>query len=458
MKTLFAVLLMSAAITVPPELLSRIAETRSVGKRVAVELWPGWDPSATPFGAVERNQYIVVAGPATMPAPFVTYPAAEPVFVAPSATSLGNMKIALLAAEDMLAPKSIAEAVEVGIHALFRVHEQKIAPRKFADMQILLWGQYPDFSATNRVLLQMEATALHDGILATSEDEQRKHAAEFLGFRAERRKQMPPEIARYESAEESSEGLASYIEYRLLETAFPDRADLRKQRLTSLAYLSNLPREREQERFYLLGMAEALMLDRLRPGWKAEYESSDAFLDGLLEKVTTATPASKAWGNLLGEEQREQAKREAEGVERIRQMLLKGRKVVIEVAAVRALKDKIKLRALNPNLMVQLTPNHAVFSYLMLDLDEMHLEFAGQPVVYEKQQDAFWCMLPDDVVSKAIADMSDKLIIEGRGFKLQFENMEVSQRGKELRIHPSPVLEKQQQYKPEFVKPKPNIP
>jgi hypothetical protein len=67
-------------------------------------------------------------------------------------------------------------------------------------------------------------------------------------------------------------------------------------------------------------------------------------------------------------------------------------------------------------------------------------------------------MLPDDVVSKAIADMSDKLIIEGRGFKLQFENMEVSQRGKELRIHPSPVLEKQQQYKPEFVKPKPNIP
>ena len=455
MQTFFALLLMSAAITVPPELLSRIAATRSVGKRVASELWPGWDAAATPLGVVQRDQYIVVAGAATMPAPFTTYPGPEPVFVAPPTTSLGNLKIALVAAEDMLGSAGSVEAVEVGIHALFRVHELKIAPRKFADMQILLWGQYPDFSPRNRVLLQMEATALHDGVLATSEEAQRKYVAEFLGYRTERRKEMPPEISRYESAEESSEGLASYIEYRMLESAFPDRADLRKQRLVQLAYLSNLPRERERERFYLLGMAEALMLDRLRPGWKQEFESTDAFLDGLLDKVVPATPASKAWGALLGEEQREEARREAEGTARIGVMLSKGRKVVIEVAAAREVKDKIKLRGLNPNLMVQLTPNHTVFSYLMLDLDDMRLEFAGVPVVYEKQQDAFWCMLPDDVVTKALKDMSDKLTLEGRGFKLQFENMEVSQRGKEIRIRTATVPEKKAPFKPEFVKPKP---
>jgi hypothetical protein len=396
----------------------------------------------------------VVAGASSMPAPFV---AADGVFVAPTNTGLGNMKIALVSAEDMLAGSNV-EAAEVGLHALFRMHETKIAPRKFADQQVLLWGQYPDFSPRNRVLLQMEATALHDGVLATSEEAQRKAVAEFLGYRAERRKEMAPEIARYESADESSEGLAAYIEYRLLETAFPERADLRKQRLVSLAFLSNLPLEREGERFHLLGMAEALMLDKLRPGWKAEYESSELFLDGLLEKVTTATPASKAWGNLLGEEQREQAKREAEGITRIGLMLTKGRKVVIEVGPVREFKDKIKLRALSQNLTVQLTPNHTVFSYLILDLDEMHLEFAGVPVVYEKQQDAFWCMLPEDVVKKALDNISDKLTIEGRGFKLQFENMQVSQRGKELRIRPTPVLEKKEQYKPEFVKPKSTVP
>ena len=435
-------LLLIPQATPPEELLQRVAAARSVAQHVSAEAWPTWDPGATPLIALKRDEYMVVDENAVL-------------HFGPPAKSFDTTKVALVAAEDLLTPPSRAEAAEVGVHALFRVYEQKIAPRKFADMQVLLWGEYPDFSPRNRVLLQMEATALHDGVLATSEDAQRKAVAEFLGYRAERRKEMPPEISRYESAEESSEGLASYIEYRMLETAFPGRADLRKQRLVSLAFLSNLPLERERERFYLLGMAEALMLDKLRPGWKAEYESSEMFLDGLLEKVTPATPASKAWGNLLGEEQREQAKREAEGVERIRVMLSKGKKVVIEVAPVREAKDKIKLRGLNPNLMVQLTPNHTVFSYLLLDLDEMHLEFAGLPVVYEKQQDAFWCMLPEDVVAKALKDMSDKLVIEGRGFKLQFENMEVSQRGKELRIRPATVPEKKGQYKPEFVKPKP---
>jgi hypothetical protein len=103
-----------------------------------------------------------------------------------------------------------------------------------------------------------------------------------------------------------------------------------------------------------------------------------------------------------------------------------------------------------------LTPNDTAFTYLGLDLEDMKLDFAGVPVVYEKQQDAFWCMLPEDVVDQAIKDMGDKLKIEGRGFSLQFENFEVSQRGKEIRIHSASILEKKGPVKPEFVKPKSN--
>ncbi len=313
---------------------------------------------------------------------------------------------------------------------------------------MILWGKYPDFSARNRTLLQFEGQALRDAIAATDAAAQRKHVGEFLGFRAERRKDLAPELAKYESGEESSEGLATYIEYRLLETSFPARADLRQKLVGPLADLQNAPRERD--RFYTLGMAEAIMLDRLRPEWKKEYETSDAYLDDLLAKSATPVEAGRAWGNFLTDQQKELARREDEGSRRLGIMLSQGRKVVIEVANA---KSKFNLRGFNPNLTVRLTPHHTAFAFLQLDLDDMKLEFTGVPVVYEDLQDAFWCMLPDDVVEKALKDIDIKWKIEGRGFKLEFENVEAVKRGKEVRIKPATEMQQKAPFKPDFVKP-----
>src|SRR5204862_1096256 len=141
---------------------------------------------------------------------------------------------------------------------------------------------------------------------------------------------------------------------------------------------------------------------------------------GLLERSTQPLQHTREWGPILLEQQSLLNKREEEGSRRVGLMLQKGRKVVIEVAKA---KHKVNLRGFNPNLIVQLTPNHVAYTFLMLDLDEMKLEFNGVPVVYEKLQDAFWCMLPDDVVDKALKEMTDKLKIEGRGYRLEFENM-----------------------------------
>jgi hypothetical protein len=450
---------------VPTEVLARAQDIRDAGHRVAAQLWPGWDPSATPLGIYQQGQYLALLGAKEMGAPFKMDPAssaADPLFVAPTSgfpgvhflnttANIGGRPVALVSADDLMAKASAEEAAAFGIHELFLSYEQEIAPKKHGDLLVLLWGKYPDFATRNRVLMQMEADSLLDALRAGDTAQCTQHLAEFLGARAERRKDLAADVVRYESGQEASEGLASYVEYRLLETAFPKSA-LREQRVAALAKIRELPRDREQERFVTLGMAQALLLDRLRPEWKKEFESSDALLDELLGRITKPAPELRAWGQALPEEQAKVRKWEDEGTRRIGLMLAqKARKVVIEVGHA---KSKVQLRALNPGMMVPLTPNDTAFTFLGLDLDDIKLDFAGVPVIYEKQQDAFWCMLPEDVVDQAIKDMGDKLKIEGRGFSLQFENFEVSQRGKEIRIHSASILEKKGPLKPEFVKPK----
>lgn len=400
---LVAVLLLAA---VSSAVQSPSDPVRETAKKFAAELWPGWDPGTS------RAQ------------------------------------------DDSTAETPPELRIAAGVGHLFRAYEQKAWPKKYPDPQILLWGKYPDFSARNRVLLQVEANALRAALNEADPTQRLSRIGEFVGARAERRKEMNAEIARYESAEESTEGLTSYIEYRTLETAFPANTALRENRIAALSSLKDLPRDRERERFFLLGMAEGLILDRVRPGWKKEFESTDIMLDGLLARVAEPSPPLGEWGQGLIEEQRRLTKWEDEGSRRIGVMLAqpKSRKVVIEVGKAR---QKVQVRALNPNLMVQLTPNHTAFTLLQVDLDDMKLEFAGVAVVYEKQQDAFWCMLPEDVVDQALKDMGEKLTISGRGFKLSFENMEVSRRGGEIRIKSAVAPEKKGPLKPEFVKPKP---
>ena len=471
MRIILAILAATVSIAaqapyVPTEVLSRAQDVRETGQHIAAQLWPGWDPGATPLGVYQQGQYVAVLGAKEMGAPFKLDPAssaADPLFVAPASgfpglhfvnttANIGGHNVALISADDLMSKATTEEAAAFGIHELFRSYELKITPKKQADLTVLLFGKYPDFATRNRVLMQMEADSLLDALRASDTEQSTKHVAEFLGARAERRKGLADEVVRFESNEEASEGLAGYVEYRLLETAFPAKKDLREQKVAALAKIRELPRDREQERFVLLGMAEALLLDRLRPEWKKEFESSDAMLDELLGRITSPAPELRAWGQALPEEQAKVRKWEEEGTRRIGLMMnQKGRKVVIEVGKAKA---HLKLRALNPSMMVPLTPNDTAFTFLGLDLDDMKLDFAGVPVVYEKQQDAFWCMLPEDVVDQAIKDMGDKLKIEGRGFSLQFEDFEVSQRGKEIRIHSAGILEKKGPLKPEFVKPK----
>ncbi len=442
------------------ELLARIAAIRQNAQRFGGEVWPGWNPAATPLAVHKRGEMGVLVGHPQPPPGFQrssTAALAEPVFVAPgtqgmtlanTAAPFGGVVTTFVGFNSLMDLKDSEDAVALGMHELFHAHEKKIAPRKFGNILVFLWGQYPEFSARNRVLLQLEAEALYRAVKAADAAESRRHAADFLGLRLERRKEIPADAAGFESGEESNEGLCHYVEYRTLDLAYPQRADLREKRLEALRQTGALVRARD--RFYTTGMAIALLLDRLRPGWKQEYETSPALIDELLAKSVPPQSAPRDLSALIREEQQRLDKRADEGSRRLGVLLNSGYKVLVEVGEA---KKQLQLRGFDPYGAVQLTPDHIAHTFLLLDMPGMKLEFTGVPVIYEKLQDALWCMLPEEAVLDAIKKVGDKLVLQGQGYRLEFEKFEAAQRGRELRIKPATdLVRKQGTGKPEILK------
>ncbi len=464
-------LLAAAAVDIPTELLTRVEAIRQVEKKFGGTLWPGWDPTSTPLAVHKANEFSLVVGHPQPPAGYRPYPTpivSAPVFMSDStagiplantARSFGGRVTSFIGFQDVMDKPGVEEAVALGMHELFHAHEQRIAPNKYGNILAVLWGDYPEFSASNRVLLQLESEALRSAILATSPDDVQRHAAEFLGIRAERRKALTPQAVRYESGEEAVEGLCRYIEVRTLELAYPARADLRQQRIDELAKVGSLTRDRE--RFYVLGMGVGLLLDRVRPSWKQEYETTEAMPGELLAR---AVPAAKFDRNLrtqIFDQQSELNKRQEEGSRRIGILMSKGKRVVLEVAGA---KENVQLRGINPNGSVQLTPQHVAQTFLMLDLKggvgdnsfTWRMEFTSVPVIYDKQQDAFWCMLPEEAVTEALerlAEKPERFTVKGPGFLLDLDHVTVSNRTNEVRISLSEDLKRKPLLKPEILKP-----
>ncbi len=470
-----------------PALLERLEQLHQVAKQTAAELWPGWDPAATPLAIHKGTEMGVLVGHPSPPPNFrrVTAPGVSaPVFVADSTTGMIRANTAQPFAGTLTAffsyqgfmGKPAAEALALAMHELFHAHYNRIAPGKFGNILVVLWGKYPEFSARNRALLALEGQMLLSAVKARDPEEARQSAAGFLGLRAERRKEMVPELRRYESGEESSEGLAQYVELRLLQmlprinAAYQEAAAAADKRLETLTRLSALKRDRE--RFYVLGMAQAALLDRLRPGWKKEFESGPLLLDELLAASVSPAPEAEtarlmeslSYRSVLDEQEKAVAERREQGARKLTDLTSRGgERLVIEVGGV---KDQLALRGFDPDGAVVLSPGLVLHSFLLLDLGaepgaRMRLEFRGVPVIYEEAQDTLWCLLPAEVIAQALeayarapATGPARLTVKTEGLSAEFTGVEVERRPRELRIRPAKELKRAPALKPpEFVRP-----
>ena len=173
--------------------------------------------------------------------------------------------------------------VVIMLHEVFHAFQATLAPQRFAKAMSVYKseGRYPYKDLPFSAAWNSEGEALADALKATEVAAISGLAQKFLDIRDTRRRQinLDHELISYECELEWLEGLAKYAEVRFYELAASptSQAAYAKYRSGHPFWPADLARLRKnlglQEgdlRFYLSGMAQARLLDRLCPGWKAK--------------------------------------------------------------------------------------------------------------------------------------------------------------------------------------------
>lgn len=151
---------------------------------------------------------------------------------------------------------------------------------------------------------QTELDLLVEALRADSDGEAQQLARQFLAQRERRRAKLTSTLVEYERHREWVEGLAKYAELGIWQAAhgaegytpvdaLADDPDFNGYR----SYPTRWDREVDQirrmaddegdGRFYYSGMAQAVLLDRFAPGWKAQILDEDVWLDALLNEAVS---------------------------------------------------------------------------------------------------------------------------------------------------------------------------
>jgi hypothetical protein len=245
------------------ELMDRVARL----DRLA--LWPGFEPAGVPVAVFDgKNTYAF--GFPSLPKGFkpVKGRPGAGVFRGAHPKVRANRRIDL---EGIQAASCIAlpEAYFAGnprdpaaiiMHEKFHVFQALCHP-DWMPNDAFLFG-YPEDTAETVLARRLEVEAFRRAVAARDDGEARGWAACALGHRASRILALPPQLAGYEDESQRLEGLAEYIEWRVLG-------------VDPLAHLYDLDFAPAAVRNwgYVSGRWIGTLLDRLNPGWKDDLES-----------------------------------------------------------------------------------------------------------------------------------------------------------------------------------------
>lgn len=191
------------------------------------------------------------------------------------------------------------EALVAGlIHDVFHACETG-PPRPGLSLPLL--SSYPELSATNNALGNLEARLLHDYLVRApgAATDPARVAYLFSLVRRERRGPLDDRVIAYEQELETGEGLARYVEMRSLmaardysagrafealagRTTYDLAPALVTARLGRLSGLNVNAAGAAWWRFYHTGMALGLLADDLAPDWKARVRKGET-LDAVIE-------------------------------------------------------------------------------------------------------------------------------------------------------------------------------
>lgn len=175
-------------------------------------------------------------------------------------------------------PRTIAGII---VHEKFHVF-QKLRHPDWRPNDGVLFG-YPLDTPDTLARRRLELTALQRAVRAAETAGAVAWAGEYLFRRRERLDCMPPPFAVYEQELQRFEGIAEYLEYR---TGGKD--------MMSAPQITGFAPGAVREMGYQSGRWLAVLLDRLRPGWKEKMETGEAkYLDELLAGTLPPEPADR---------------------------------------------------------------------------------------------------------------------------------------------------------------------
>ena len=189
------------------------------------------------------------------------------------------------------------------LHESFHAFQATVSPARFAAAghswkdQDRYWAADPP----GRDAWRREIAALRQAVEATSDTAAARFARAFLAHRSARRDahRLDSALVAYETRNEWLEGLAKYVELEAwraptADPSYVPRPELREdpdfRSYATFAQrwaqeLDQMERQADRQgdtRFYYTGMAQAHVLDRLRPNWKREAMLGDDALEALL--------------------------------------------------------------------------------------------------------------------------------------------------------------------------------
>jgi hypothetical protein len=192
------------------------------------------------------------------------------------------------------------------LHESFHVFQALSTPERLdaAEKAHKLGERYWNADAQSLDLWKEEMNLLAKALGAKTDKDAAESAKEFLAHRQSRRQQagLAPELIDYERQLEWEEGLAKYVELAFLRQAYESKdyqpiaamsedASFKayqafKQRWSQEIIQMKLEINQKGEvSLYQTGMAQAFLLDRLSPGWKAKALKEGVFLEDLLKEA-----------------------------------------------------------------------------------------------------------------------------------------------------------------------------
>jgi hypothetical protein len=318
---------------------ARLQETLHLKQTLGEAIWPGWGQADIPV-VLWNREYAFLIGYDAPPPDWAVVPGdtldAQPYYRQPSddpqnfAVRVGDRWAASLATKwetdtflreqfhktfppivrDVFPYRLLIQPSEVQmtgvLHESFHVYQALAAPQRFEEANKAYRDDSPYWAADAAMheAWKAEIDLLFRAVQAKTDDEATDLAHQFLAQRDARRAEhnLTPNLVNYERQIEWLEGLAKYVELTSWRVAtltpdytplplLNDDADFKDYRTFEQRWSQELDQMKRQAawegdiRFYYTGMAQAIVLDRLMPDWKARILTETTGLEDLLREA-----------------------------------------------------------------------------------------------------------------------------------------------------------------------------